>query len=68
MIVDILSCPPFSSTYKANTNNNKLEKLGMISLDPINVYLTTGEIYSNPRKIGQILTQWDLVPPGTTLI
>ena len=40
----------------------------MISLEPINVYLKTSEISSNPPKIGQGLTQWALVPVGTTLI
>ena len=40
----------------------------MIALDPIGVYLTTGEISSNPPKIGQGLTQWALVTLGPTLV
>ena len=68
MLVDISSCNFSSSTYKVNTNNKELEELGMIAMDPIDVYLTKIEISSNPPKIGQGLTQWDLVPLGTTLI
>ena len=53
------------STYIDNANNNELEELGMIILDPIDVYLTTSEIFSNPPKVGQVLTQWALVPFNT---
>ena len=68
MLVGISSSPPISSTDKANSNNNELEKLEMIALDLINVYLTTSEISSNPPKCFQGLTQWALVPLGPTLI
>ena len=68
MIVDIYSCTPSSSTNKYNINNNELEELRIIDLYPINVYLTTSEVFSNPQKIGQGLTQWDLVPLGPTII
>ena len=57
MIVDISSCPHYSSTNKANSNNNEIEELGILSLESINLYLTTSEISSNPPKIGQGLTQ-----------
>ena len=36
----------------------------MIALDPINVYLTTSEISSNPLENFQGLTQWALVLNG----
>ena len=67
-IVDISYCPPFYSTDKLDANKNELEELVIIALDPINVYLTTSEIFSKPLKIGQVLTQWPLVPLGTNLI
>ena len=41
MFFDISPCPLSSSTDKSNANNNKIKELGIIALDPINVYLNT---------------------------
>ena len=68
MLFEIYSCPTYYSTNKGNKNNNTLEELGIISLDSMNIYLTRSKISFNPLKIGQELTQWELLPLGMTLI
>ena len=42
IIAGIYLCTPFSSTDIYNANNNELDELVMIALNPIEIYLTTG--------------------------
>ena len=42
IIVEIYLCNPSSSTDISNANSNELDELVMISLKPIEIYLTTG--------------------------
>ena len=42
IIVDIYLCNPSSSTDISNANNNEIDELVMIALNPIEIYLTTG--------------------------
>ena len=49
-------------------HNCKLEELGMIDFNPINILTMKSEISSHPPKNGKILTQWALMSLGTTLI
>ena len=42
IIVEISLCTPSSPTDISNANNNELDELVMISLKPIEIYLTTG--------------------------
>ena len=42
IIVVISLCTPSSSTGISNANNNELDELVIIALEPIEIYLTTG--------------------------
>ena len=67
IIVDRPACPS-SSTAKSYDYNNESEKLGVIYFNPINISTMTSEIYIHPPKIAKVLTQWDLLTLGPTLI
>ena len=68
IIVERPSCPPSSSTDKANANNNKIDEPGIIDLKPINILMTAHEISSNIPEIFKGLNQWALATLGLTLI
>ena len=42
IIVEISLCTPSSSTDISNANNNELDELVMIALNPIEIYFKTG--------------------------
>ena len=66
ILMECHPCPSFS-TDKANANNNKLEQLGIIDLNPVNILTTTSETHSHSPKLSRYKPNGTWYPLGRLL-